>query len=288
MRMVASAKLHRTQTLTQTFLEYVDEMQKIVDCLQPSKADGEVCHDMPCAERCKRIALVSISSSSGLCGAFNSNIVKETFRKLEEYKQQGKEVLVVPIGKKIAHEIHKTDYNVLLDYYLLTDYVGNPKADAFSHAAFLVEHLIHLYAEGKIDGVEILYHHFKNMGAQIITSEWLDLGNDCLRKKDDSFAFNPDESIQKDENQKDVSLYLTEPGPSELMADLHPKMLNSKMYGILLDSVTSEHAARMLAMQTADDNAKELLQELTLLYNKSRQQAITNELIDIIGGKTAD
>ena len=274
MRMVASAKLHRTQAITQTFLEYVDEMRNIIDCLMPDGhgvSDGEN-RQVINVDTCTKIVIVAVSSSSGLCGSFNSNIIKATFNKMAEYRSKGKEVIVIPIGKKIAHELHKAGEDVLLDYYSLADYIGNPKSDAYAHAAFLIEHLIHMYNEGEIDGVEFLYHHFKNMGSQVITSEWLDLSG--------TSAFDGDVKLKTD--------YLTEPSPAELLRQLGPKMMNSRMYGILLDSVTSEHAARMMAMQTADDNAKELLQELVLLYNKSRQQAITNELIDIMGGKTAE
>lgn len=285
MRMVASAKLHRTQNMTQTFLAYVGEMQKIIDSLQPRRS-VQTAGDR--SARCNKIALVAISSSSGLCGAFNSNIAKETFRKIELYKSQGKEVVVIPVGKKIAHELHKAGIDILLDYYLLTDYLGNPKADAYAHTAFLVEHLVRMFNEGHIDGVEILYHHFRNMGSQVITSEWLDIATDKDDSDDPQVDEGPD-AVSEAAPQTAVATshtsFLTEPSPSALLAELHPKMLNAKMYGILLDSVTSEHAARMMAMQTADDNAKELLQELTLLYNKSRQQAITNELIDIMGGK---
>jgi len=302
MRMVASAKLHRTQTMTQTFLAYVAEMQKIVDCLQPSPhtPDG---HPLPIQGegawgRGSASCIVSISSSSGLCGAFNSNIAKATFAKVEEYRKQGRDVIVVPIGKKIAHELHRSDVECLLDYYQLTEYVGNPKVDAYAHTSFLVEQLTHLMQEGKIGSVEFIYHHFKNMGSQVITCEPLDLLSSGTPNPE--YPASPD--IPASPNGPDGhplpimgegaggrgSLYICEPSPSLLLADLRPKMLNSKVYGILLDSVTSEHAARMMAMQTADDNAKELMQELTLLYNKSRQQAITNELIDIMGGKVAE
>ena len=129
-----------------------------------------------------------------------------------------------------------------------------------------MEHLLQQHQAAAIDQVEFIYHHFKSMGSQVITTTALPL--DC-----------PTPQAKKEDT------LLTEPSPEELLASLFPRLLNAQVYGILLDSLTSEHAARMLAMQTADDNANDLLKELTLLYNKTRQQAITNELIDIMGGQ---
>ena len=129
-----------------------------------------------------------------------------------------------------------------------------------------MEYALQLHDSDAIDGVEFLYHHFKSMGSQTITTTTLLLDMPQLQTKEDEH-------------------FLTEPTPQELLTSLFPQLLNAQAYGILLDSLTSEHAARMLAMQTADDNANDLLKELTLLYNKTRQQAITNELIDIMGGQ---
>lgn len=262
MRMVASAKLHRTQMMTQNFLLYIEELNSIVNSL------GGMAEKISGAEH-KCVALLPISSSSGLCGAFNSNIVKETFSIIDTYKAKGVEVRLFPIGKKISRELKKGHIDANLDFQLIADGVG--KEDVVANCRKLVNFLDSLLVKGEIDGVEFIYHHFVSMGKQVITRDMLALEVPRIQE------------IRKEEQE-----YITEPSPEELMAELHPKMLNSKVYSILLDSVTSEHAARMLAMQTADDNAKELLQELTLLYNKSRQQAITNELIDIMGGKTQE
>lgn len=261
MRMVASAKLHRTQTMTQTFLVYTEELKSIVESLGGMSVKEK-------EEEHKSIALLPISSGSGLCGAFNSNIAKATLAVIKGHEAMGVNVRLFPIGKKIAHDLKREGYTCTLDYEHIAEEVG--KDDVVGHCRELINYLRELKENGEIDGVEFIYHHFKSMGKQVVTREMLDLET-------------PQVQTLRREEQK----YITEPSPAELIAELHPKMLNSKVYGILLDSVTSEHAARMLAMQTADDNAKELLQELTLLYNKSRQQAITNELIDIMGGKVA-
>lgn len=261
MRMVASAKLHRTQMMTQNFLVYIEEMKSIVEKLGHS-VDNEN------AAEPHRIALVPISSGSGLCGAFNSNIAKATKAAISEYKSKGIEVQLIPIGKKILHDLKKEGITCTEDFCLSAEEVG--KGDAFAACCHLVGYLQEQLSSDKIDGVEFIYHHFHSMGKQMVTREPLDMSVPQLQ------------TLKKEDKE-----YITEPNENELLAELHPKMLNSKVYGIILDSVTSEHAARMLAMQTADDNAKELLQELTLLYNKSRQQAITNELIDIMGGKVS-
>lgn len=261
MRMVASAKLHRTQLMTQNFLVYIGEMQSIVNSLG-GIVNGEL------EKKVTRIAIIPVSSGSGLCGAFNSNVAKATKTAITDYKQKGKDVIVIPIGKKIAHDLKRDGVDFNPDFVLSAEEVG--KGDAFAESRKLVEYLQEQITAGNIDRVEFIYHHFVSMGKQVITREVLDMKVPSITPPLGAGG-----------------LYITEPSAPELIAELHPKMLNSKVYGIILDSVTSEHAARMLAMQTADDNAKELLQELTLLYNKSRQQAITNELIDIMGGKVS-
>ena len=258
MRMVSSAKLHRTQNMTQNFMRYADELQAVLGNLQAAK---------PAEPEVKAVVLIPISSSSGLCGAFNSNIAKATQKRIGEYTEAKCSVQLWPIGKKIATELKKDpSLQLCLDYSNINERVD--KGDAFSLIQQLTLQLQQLYADGLIQRAELLYHHFKSMGQQLIQSKSLPLEPPIVQ------------SLPPEKRD-----FLTEPSPQELAAALHPKILNSDFYGALLDAITSEHAARMLAMQTADDNANELLHELTLLYNKTRQQAITNELIDIMGGK---
>ena len=258
MRMVSSAKLHRTQNLTQHFLLYAEELYAVLGSLNVQQQQEETA---------ERVALVPISSSSGLCGAFNSNIIKATLNRIRDFEDQGIQVRLFPIGKKIVNELKKhPGLQLDLDYCSMNERVE--KGDAFAQVQALIQTLRDLYADGSIQRVELLYHHFKSMGQQQIQSKLLPMEPPCVG------AIPP-------EQRK----YLTEPSAQELATALHPKVQNAEFYATLLDALTSEYAARMLAMQTADDNANELLQELTLLYNKTRQQAITNELIDIMGGK---
>lgn len=262
MRMVASAKLRRTQTLTQNFQRYSSALRSITDQLGTTNSE-QLSGDS--------IVLIPISSSSGLCGAFNSNIAKATIAQLETYNKEGKRVIVMPIGKKITKEIGKLkDQPIDTTYSTMNELVG--KDGVYSEIQSFIALLQQMYREGKIQKAEIIYHHFISTGKQAIETKVLPLNPPTIVNSKDT------ESL----NSKD---FITEPSPQELINILHPRMLNAEMYSILLDAASSEHAARMMAMQTADDNANELLQELTLQYNKTRQQSITNELIDMMGGK---
>ena len=264
MRMIASAKLHRTQGMTENFLRYMEQLRSILNDLGCASIDDDV--DMPVEEEKKKsVLLIPMASNSGLCGAFNSNLSKATFKRINEWKARGTDLQLLPIGKKIYHELKKDNQPSITDYVTLMEKVE--KGDPFEAVSQLTAHVLQLYQKGGIDTVEFLFHHFKSMGSQVVTVKELVLAPPKVGKVE---ADNP---------------FLTEPSAEELIQALHPRLLNAEVYGTLLDSFTSEHAARMLAMQTADDNANDLLKELTLLYNKTRQQAITNELIDIMGGK---
>ena len=267
MRMVASAKLRRTQILTTNFLRYANALRSITEQL------GAITQTVTDA---KSVVLIPISSSSGLCGSFNSNIAKTTQTRIEEYEKAGAEVLLMPIGKKIIKEVGKLE-NQAADttYGNMNELVE--RGDVFSAIQSFIANLQKMYADGKIQKAEVIYHHFFSMGKQVIEIKSLPLAPPVVTKN----------VLEATEAGNDAEDFITEPDPQTLAEMLHPRMLNSEMYGLLLDALTSEHAARMMAMQTADDNANELLKDLTLQYNKSRQQAITNELIDIMGGKVA-
>ena len=282
MRMVSSAKLHRTQNMTQNFLRYAEELHDVMEkTLQTPSALSDSSLSVgkkPSGKgafsagegrqgECLPVALIPISSSSGLCGAFNANIIKATQQRISEYRVQGIGIQLIPIGKKITKELKKdASLQLNLDYAALNERME--KDDGLSMVQSLSQQLQQGYAAGTIGRAELLYHHFISMGRQQIQTLPLELATPVA----------PDIAPEQ-------RAFLTEPSPQELLNALHPRVLNADIYGALLDAITSEHAARMLAMQTADDNANELLHELTLLFNKTRQQAITNELIDIMGGK---
>ena len=259
MKMVSSAKLHHTQMLTEHTLLYANKLSAILNGLLGAECDLE----SPYTEQreVKRVAIAVFSSSSGLCGTFNVNVWKELSARLHEYKAQQIEVRLYPVGKKIADELHKAGYTTEDNFLHLGE---KPSYDG---AISLAGDLMELFTSGKVDRVELLYHHFKNTATQVLTHK----------------VYLP---ITLPEATTDASVtdYLLEPSPENLQALLFPKLLNLTVYTTLLDTVTSEHAARMMAMQTANDNATDLIQDLTLQYTKTRQQAITNELLDIMGG----
>lgn len=261
MKMISSAKLHHTQASTEQAVLYANKLTAILNGLLNAECDLT----SPYIEQreVKRVTIVVFSSSSGLCGAFNSNVWRKLSQQLEQYKVQQTDVVLYPVGKKVADELHKAGYQTEDDFLHLGE------KPSYEGAVQLAEQLMQLYAFGKTDRIELLYHHFKSMATQILTNKvYLPLS------LSDTVTSSVGTGID----------YILEPSAEELQALLFPKLLKLTIYTTLLDTATSEHAARMMAMQTANDNANDLIQELTLLYNKTRQQAITNELLDIMGG----
>lgn len=269
MKMVASAKLHKAQARIENMLPYQQKLNEILTNFLSTDATFE----SPYTEvrPVTRVAVVAFSSNSSLCGAFNANVVRMLEQTLDEYKSLGKEnVLLYPVGKKVELAAKKLGYTPQGSYQEMAE------RPAYVQANDLAEHLMQEFVDKKIDRVELIYHHFKSMGSQILMREEylpIDLSKveaTAAREGSDQRGFQND--------------YIVEPSVGRLIADLLPKVLSQKLFTVLQDSNASEHAARTLAMQAATDNANELIQDLTKQYNKSRQQAITNELLDIIAG----
>lgn len=230
--------------------------------------EGELSSPYAMKREVTRVALVVFTSNSSLCGGFNSNTIKALRKKVEEYRSNGVEVVqILPFGKKGAEAVRKLGYTEAPDYSAQLDH------PAYEPAAQVAAELMEMFAKGEIDRVELVYHRFKNTASQILTEETflpvsLETSETETPEKTSGYALD----------------YIIEPSKEALMQQLIPKALHLKLYTVLLDSLASEHAARVVAMQVATDNADELLNELTLTYNKTRQQAITTELLDIIGG----
>lgn len=263
MKMVASAKLHKAQATIANMLPYEERLHRL---LMNFLTGGQIDSPYMSVRETKRVALVVFSSNSSLCGGFNANIIKHAIKLLDTYQGMNREnILIFPVGRKVAEALTKAGYNIQGDFQHMAD------KPSFAEAASLAQKLMDMYTHGEVDKVELLYNHFKSMATQILTHEvYLPL------------------SLHADDSQKPSDVdYLIEPSREELLAMLLPKVLRLKLYTILLDSNASEHGARTMAMQIATDNADDLLQELTLMYNKTRQQAITNELLDIVGGTIA-
>ena len=219
----------------------------------------------------KKIAVVVFASNSSLCGGFNVNVIRHLGEIIDEYsKEIGKEnILVYPIGRKVADAVKKMGITPMGDFQHMS---GKPN---YKEASNLATELMKRFLEGEIQKVELLYNHFKSTSTQVLTRDTY-LPIDLSSSKQEGEEGN---SVQAD--------YIIEPSAGEVMQELLPKVLRMKIYTALLDSNAAEHAARTMAMQIATDNANDLIQELTLIYNKSRQQAITNELLDIVGGTMA-
>ena len=269
MKMVASAKLHKAQGRIENMLPYQRKLNEILTNFLSTDAtiESPYTDERPVG----RVAIVAFSSNSSLCGAFNSNVAKMLERTLEEYQSLGREnIQIYPVGKKVEEAVKKLGFVPQDSYQEMAD------KPSYMQAYELAGTLMKEFLEGRVDKVELIYHHFKSTGSQILTrDEYLPINLDKVAEE------ATESTAGKSSFNND---YIVEPSAARLITELLPKVLSQKIYTVLLDSNTSEHAARMLAMQAATDNANELIQDLTKQYNKSRQQAITNELLDIIGG----
>ncbi|MCL2097799.1 MAG: F0F1 ATP synthase subunit gamma [Bacteroidales bacterium] len=268
MRRIASAKLHRAQNAVANMLPYEQRLISMLSSLLASEENFVSPYIQPRKE-VKRAAIVAFSSNSSLCGAFNVNILKKLNATIQDNysKLHSRDILIFPVGRKIYDAILREGYKPQGDFR------GMAEKPNYADAAALALQLLELYSTHQVDHVTLIYNHFKNTAIQIPTSEvYL------------PFSFQEAAQANGGGKWKTSPDYILEPSRDELIALLLPKVLELKIFAALLDSAAAEHAARTMAMQLATDNADELLDELTLLYNKSRQQAITNELLDIISG----
>lgn len=293
MKMVASSKLHHAQQMIENMLPYENMLERILKTFLASEVDA---HTVFSEKRpVKRLALIVYSSNSSLCGGFNANVVKMMLAAVEEYKHLGKEnIIIYPIGRKVEEQAKKHGLTCAKS---LSDLADKPSAAECRQLAYDIGMM---FMNGEIDRVEMIYHHFKSAGSQILQRKTFlpidisDLGSDNdrdLSYKNITPAMleylrkHQKEVKEKEEHTKPLNdNFLVEPDMETVLRALIPKYADLMVYTALLDSNASEHAARMVAMQTATDNADELLRDLNLQFNKSRQQAITNELLDIVGG----
>ncbi|MBP6230516.1 MAG: ATP synthase F1 subunit gamma [Paludibacteraceae bacterium] len=268
MKMVSASKLHKTENLCLSFLPYKNTFSDSLANYMHS-LDEELY--IPVAEQrpIKKVAIVCFSSNSGLCGTFNTNISKLAIEVINQYDPLGKEnIYIYTVGKKITDYLKKADYTIRADYSQLYD---TPTFDTIAEVADM---LTGLFLSKEIDCVQLVYNHYKNAGYQIPTSEVL---------------LPLSTSITADEDTKATtqSLYIAEPSKEEFINTLAPKLIRIKLYAAFLDTFTSEHAARTTAMQIATENAEDIIRTITQQYNRKRQEVITNELLDIVGGSEA-
>lgn len=260
MKMVASSKLRKAQGAIAGMLPYQKALEGILSDLMTGDSAPERFFAPVPEDRPLKVAVVCFSSNSSLCGAFNSNVIRKTLALLGKHKADGNEVAAVfPVGKKMTDAIIKAGYVPAGDFTALS---AKP---AYDGAASLAEELVQGYLDGRFDTVELVYNHFKSTAAQPTVQE----------------TFLPMEKLSASESDLDL---IIEPSRQEQVELLLPKVLKLKIFTVLLDSVAAEHAARTVAMQIATDNADSLLSDLNLEYNKGRQQKITNEILDLVGG----
>lgn len=299
MKMVASSKLHHAQTAIENMLPYENMLEHILKTFLVSAPDVELPFDQ---ERpVKKVALIVFSSNSSLCGGFNANIIKTMLHAIEEYRKQGltnDDIIIYPIGRKVEEKVRKLGLRSAGSFVHLADKPNSAQCRDISVEAGT------MFLEGKVDKVELIYHHFKSAGSQVLTRRTFlpidlhdDVGADNDRDLSSNLATKKSQEYLKNRNKQEEEReqttvkplndnFLVEPDLKTVLTELVPKELHLMVYTALLDSNVSEHAARMVAMQTATDNADELLRELNLQYNKSRQAAITSELLDIVGGSS--
>jgi F-type H+-transporting ATPase subunit gamma len=265
MKMISSVKLRHAQYAIANLLPY----QKALDEILTETAMGEESFCSPFFEKreIKRVGIIAISSNTTLCGAFNSNIINKTQSTIDQYKSLGiSEIKIYALGRVLAKHFSKLHYDVEILPPEMIDKPGYESSYRFANE------IMKLFRKKELDRIDIVFSHFKSRATQVVTtSQYLPYhtfrdSSEGVKHKIQSYN------------------YIFEPGREEIAVGLIEKLLKFKIFSVITDSSASEHAARTLAMQIATDNADNLIEELTLQYNKSRQQAITNELLDIMGG----
>ncbi|WP_288369860.1 ATP synthase F1 subunit gamma [uncultured Algoriphagus sp.] len=264
MKMVSAAKLRRAQDRIVQMRPY---SQKLTAILNNVSASSEGAADIVYAQKreVKKVLIIPITSDKGLCGAFNSNIIKATNATIRQ-QFEGKEITILPLGKKAFEAFKKTDYTLVDQFY------GVFLDLSFDVVREAAEFAMNGFAAGDYDQVTLVYNEFKNVATQIVQTE----------------QFLP---MAKEETEEEATTaetdYILEPSRAYIIEELVPTSLKIQVYKAVLESNASEHGARMTAMDKATENAGELLKELRLMYNRTRQAAITNEILEIVAGANA-
>jgi len=269
MKMVSAAKFRRAQNAIIGMRPYADQLQEIIADIDTGDGVRTPYHTQ---RPLQNVLLVVVTSNKGLCGAFNSNVLKQAQQRIDHYRASlpaGAQLHVMSIGKKSSEllarqrDLPLTTHDDLLD------------SPSFDEIAALADDIMQRFAAAQLDHVEIIYNQFKNSLTQILSTEqFLPLTRESSNTRSTSTSAPSND-------------YIFEPSKNDILREMVPLTLRSTFYRIILDSLASEHGARMTAMQKATDNATELLKDLTLSYNKARQAAITNEIIEIVSGSEA-
>lgn len=260
MEMVSASKLNRAETSAKSFVPYMEKIQEVVANIALGSTD--VSHPMLEKRPVKKTGYVVITSDRGLAGAFNSNVLRAVYQTIQERHRSTDEYAVIAIGKVGRDFFKKRGMPVVEEIVGLGDDIS------FSDIKEIASNTVKLFEDGKVDEIYMFYNHYVSAIQQEVTEKkLLPLSDIATNKKMTSYEF--------------------EPSQEDILAVLLPQYAESLIYGALLDSKASEHAARMTAMKNATDNAKELINTLTLSYNRARQAAITQEITEIVGGASA-
>ncbi len=330
MKMVAAAKLQKAQMAIQNMLPYERRLYSmLVDLMgamnisAAASEDGSVrgsgaaergfdqsgdrlslsnrqdlagmdgAYSLMAQREVRKVAIVAFASNSSLCGAFNSNVIREATAVINEYRASGlgdADITVYSVGRKMAEAMKKLGFPSPADFTKMSD---SPSYDA---ASALAQELFDGFVSGRFDKVELVYNHYKSTSSQPTTRQTYlplslaDATADIQVGKITDSASEPyadkvaEPVVRQNSPTTETPDLIVEPSKEELIATLLPKMVRLRVFTTLLDSTAAEHAARTVAMQLATDNGNDLLQELTLEYNKGRQQKITSEILDIVGG----
>jgi F-type H+-transporting ATPase subunit gamma len=268
MKMVSAAKLRRAQERVTQMRPFAQKLNAILKNLSAAQSGGDNDNWYSDVRAEKKILIIAISSDRGLCGSFNSNVFKTVNRIIDEkYADQFRkgDVTVLSIGKKTGDYFGKRKCNLIGDYTLLFSSLN------FENVSRAASFVMDAFKEGKFDKVELVYNEFKNVATQILRVEQL-------------LPIVPQQQVIASANQTD---YIYQPNQEEILTGIIPKSITVQLYKAILDSNAAEHGARMTAMDKATDNAGELLKQLKLTYNRTRQAAITKEILEIVGGAEA-
>lgn len=270
MKMVSAAKLRRAQTAIQQMRPYANKLNEMLTNIL-SNLEGDASSSFGQQREIKRAAIVVVTSNRGLCGAFNTNVIKAAVKSIDEkyatVRQNGN-LVIYCIGKK-GYDYFKKRYS---DCTIITDYVELFSDLSFDNVAKVSTRLMEGFKEGRFDAIDVSYGRFKNAATQISEVD----------------QFLPVPKLEKDPNASKLRAdYIFEPDKITLLEHLIPSILQTKFQKYLLDTHASEHGARMTSMSKATDNAEDMIKELKITYNKARQEAITKELSEIVGGAAA-
>ena len=264
MKLVSAAKLRRAQMAIEGMSHYSDKLNELLASFL--RGTKEVATELAVNRECKKVVIIAIASDTGLCGTFNANVINLLRSVLDGYKTSNTDFEVYTIGKKVYDAVRKFGCTPV------DELMSQSAAPQYNEVVSVARDLMQRFTAGDIDRVEIVYSHFKSAAKQ-------EPQCDVLLPVD----FKTDAA-----DAMPALDYIVEPGREELLSALIPKAVEVQLFTALLDAIAAEHAARVMAMQVATDNATDLISELTLEYNKGRQQAITNELLDIMSGSGAE